>query len=70
MYYFKLFTNVSILSKASISEFMPVAYEIRTLFSPNCPNALPGTTATFCCFNNSFANSSAVKPLDFTDGNA
>ena len=60
----------AVLSNASESAFMLVAYEIRTLFSPNRPNALPGTTATFSFCNNPFANSSPVSPVLFTDGNA
>jgi len=59
-----------ILSNASEREFILVAYERRRLYSPNFPNAVPGTTATFCAFSSPSANASAFMPVDFTEGKA
>src|SRR5262249_1779178 len=61
-------TNRSIRAIASFSLSSPVAKQQRTKPSPEAPNALPGTTATFCDFNSRREKSLLFKPVEVTSG--
>src|SRR5450631_1630982 len=63
-------TNSSIRSMASFSLSIPVAKQQRTYPSPELPNALPGTTATFFDFNSCRENSLLFRPVGVMFGKA
>src|SRR5215469_17965726 len=63
-------TNSSIRSIASLSLSNPVAKQQRTNPSPGAPNAVPGTTATFCDFSSCIENSALESPVPLMSGKA
>ena len=67
---FILATNAAMRCVACWILSIEVAYEQRIWPSPHSPNALPGTTATFSSKRSRSQNSSELKPVSFTEGNA